>query len=108
VLNQNSSAAQQAAAQAAITVAAGSMVEVGDDIVPVVKATPRSLQNETMTATDVEPPRAGGGSGPTHALRNTIIGIAVSGAVAGIVVGTTRGGPGCNPNTVAAAGCAPK
>lgn len=104
VLNQNSSAAQQAAAQGAITVAAGSMVEVGDDIVPVVKPTPRSLQDETMTATDVQLP-CGGGSGPTHTLRNTIIGIAVSGAVAGIVIGTTRAGSGCTPNSVAA-GCA--
>lgn len=83
----------QAAAQGAVTVEAGSMVEVGDDIVPVVKPTPRSLQDESMASTDVEPPR-GGGSAPTHAVRNTLIGIAVSGAVAGAVIGTTRKGSG--------------
>ena len=105
VLKQDSSAAQQAAAQAAITVAAGSMVEVGDDIVPVVKPTPRSLQDETMTATDVQPPRTGS-SGPTHAVRNVLIGLAVSGALAGAVLGTTRKGSGspvgtCPPNSPA-------
>lgn len=103
VMKQDSSGAQ-AAAQGAVTVAAGSMVEVGDDIAPVVKPTPRSLQDETMAATDVEPPRPG--SAPTHAVRNTLIGLAVSGAVAGAVLGTTRQGSGtpvgkCPPNNPA-------
>jgi hypothetical protein len=95
VLKQDSSTAQQAAAQGAINVAAGSMVEVGDDIVPVVKPTPNSLQEQTIAATGVEPPRRVPPA--THTVRNVIIGLAVSGAVAGAVVGTTRGGGGTCP-----------
>jgi len=105
VMNQNSSVAQQAAAQGSITVAAGSMVEIGEDVPPVVKPTPRSAQDESMTATDVEPPHPGS-SAPAHGLRNAIIGLVVAGAAAGIVVGTTRPGHGaCNPNVVGVAGC---
>jgi len=104
VMNQDSSAAQQAAAQGSVTVAAGSMVEIGEDVPPVVKPTPRSVQDETMTATDVEPPRPGS-SAPGHGVLNTIIGIAIAGAATGIVVGTTRTGHGtCNPN-ISPAGC---
>lgn len=105
VIKPDSSAAQQGAAQGALTVAAGSMVEVGDDIVPVVKPTPSSLQDETMAATDVEPPRTG--PSPAHGLRNTLIGIAISGALVGIVVGTTTRGSGTlrNPNCSPTAPC---
>ena len=79
---------------APVTCVAGSMVDVEDNAAPVVTPTPRSVLDETLTATDVEPPRGGGGSGPTHTVRNVIIGIAVSGAVAGAVIGTTRTGSG--------------
>jgi len=104
VLKQDSSGAQ-AAAQGALTVVAGSMVEIGNDMVPVVKPTPRSVQDETMTQTDVNPPRTGGSSTAGHAARNTIIGLAAAGAVTGIVLGTTRKGTQtCNPQ-IPAAGC---
>ena len=54
-----------AGAQGAVTVPAGSMVEVGEDVPPVVKPTPRTLQDASIAATDVEvPPMA-----PAHALR---------------------------------------
>ena len=108
VMNQNSSAAQQAAAQGSITVPAGSMVEIGEDVPPVVKPTPRSVQDETMTATDVEPPRPST-SAPGHGVLNTIIGIAVAGAVTGIALGTTGKGSGqCPPGTHPANGrCVP-
>jgi hypothetical protein len=68
------------------------MVDVEDNAAPVVTPTPRSVLDETLTATDVEPPRGGGPSGPTHTLRNVIIGTAISGAVVGVVIGTTGSG----------------
>ena len=86
-------AAQQAAAQGAVTVGAGSMVEVGIDVAPVVTPTPRPLQDESMALTDVEPPHSGS-SAPAHTLRNVIIGIVISGGLAGAVIGTTRTGSG--------------
>jgi len=79
---------------APVTCVAGSMVDVEENNAPVVTPTPRSVLDETLTATDVEPPR-GGGTGPTHTVRNVIIGIAVSGAVAGAVIGTTGSGGKC-------------
>jgi len=79
---------------APVTCVAGSMVDVEDNAAPVLMPTPRSVLDESLTLTDVEPPRRGG-SGPTHTLRYVIIGIAVSGAVAGAMIGTTCscGGP---------------
>ena len=84
---------------APVTCVAGSMVDVEENTAPVVTPTPRSVLDETLTATDVEPPH-GGGSGPTHTLRNIIIGAAVAGGVTGIVLGTTRKGSGCPAGTV--------
>jgi hypothetical protein len=90
---QAAAAQQGAAAQGAVTVAAGSMVQVEDNVAPTVTPTPRSLQDESMALTDVEPPHVGS-SAPAHTLRNVIIGIAISGALAGAVIGTTRTGTG--------------
>jgi len=87
---------------APVTCVAGSMVDVEDNAAPAVTPTPRSVLDETLTLTDVEPPR--GGSGPTHTLRNVIIGVAIAGGVTGIVLGTTRKGSGCPAGTVPASG----
>jgi hypothetical protein len=102
VTNQ-SSGTQAAGAQGAVTVLAGSMVEIAENVPPVVKPTPRTVQDETIASTDVEPPRTG--VSPGHTVRNLIIGAAASGAMAGIVLGTTRkgGGSPANGNCVAAA-----
>jgi hypothetical protein len=92
---------------APVTCVAGSMVDVEDNAAPVVTPTPRSVLDDTLTATDVEPP-GHGGSGPTHTLRNVIIGIGVSGALTGIVLGTTHKGSGCPAGTVPGnGGCVP-
>ena len=84
---------------ARVTCVAGSMVDVEENTAPVVQPTPRSVLDEILTATDVEPPR-GGGSVATHPVLNTIIGIAIAGGVTGIVLGTTRKGSSCPANTV--------
>jgi len=84
---------------APVTCVAGSMVDVEDNAAPVVAPTPRSVLDETLTITDVEPPR-GGGPGATHPVLTTIIGIAVAGGVTGIVLGTTGKGSGCPANEV--------
>ena len=79
---------------APVTCVAGSMVDVEDNAAPVVVPTPRSVLDESLALTDVEPPR-GGGSKPAHTLRYVIIGIAVSGALVGATIGSTCscGGP---------------
>jgi len=80
-----------------VTCVAGSMVDVEDNAAPVVTPTPRSVLDEILTVTDVEPPRHGG-SGPTHTVRNIIIGAAVAGGVVGVVIGTTGKGSSCIPS----------
>jgi len=92
---------------APVTCVAGSMVDVEENAPPAVTPTPRSLVDEVLTATDVEPPH-GGGAGPTHTLRNVIIGVAIAGGVTGIVLGTTRKGSSCPAGSVpgnAGVGC---
>jgi len=73
---------------AAVTCEAGSMVDVVENTAPVVMPTPRSLLDEGLIATDVEPPSRGG-FGHTHTLWYVIIGVAVAGAALGASVGTT-------------------
>jgi len=73
---------------AAVTCVAGSMVDVEDNAAPVVVPTPRSLLDEALIATDVEPPSRGG-FGHTHTLWYVIIGVAAAGGALGASVGTT-------------------
>lgn len=96
-----------------VTCVAGSMVDVQENAPPAVTPTPRSVVDETLNITEVEPPR-GGGSGPTHTLRNVIIGSAIAGGVTGIVLGTTRKGSArtgsgtvCSPTGITTPGCPP-
>jgi hypothetical protein len=91
VLKQNSSTSSGANAALSLTVPAGSMVEIGENLVPVVQPTPKSLQDGSIQATNVGD-RPIGSAAASHTLRDTIIGIAVSGAVAGAVIGSTRAG----------------
>jgi len=73
---------------AQVTCVAGSMVDVVENTAPLVMPTPRSLLDEALIATDVEPPSRRG-SGRTHTLWYVIIGVAIAGAAAGASVGTT-------------------
>ena len=91
---------------APVTCIAGSMVDVDQNSAPVVTPTPRSVVDETLTITDVQPPR-GGGTGVNHPVLTTIIGIAVAGAVTGAVVGTTGSNGHCPPGFIPNIGHAP-
>jgi hypothetical protein len=97
VLSQNSNGSSNGSGNSSLDVPAGSMVEVGLNIVPVVQPTPKSLQEASMQATNLGDQPIGSAKGATHTLRNTIIGIAASGGVAGLVLGTTQAGGGTVP-----------
>ncbi len=105
-VGQNSNSSSSGSANSSLDVPAGSMVEIGLNIVPVVQPTPKSLQDGSMQATNLGDRPIGSAVGASHVLRNTIIGIAVSGGVAGAVLGTTRQGTGAlQPQCVNLAVC---
>lgn len=85
-----SSGTQAAGGQNALTVPAGSMVEIAENVPPAVQPTPRSVQDATIASTDVEPPHVA--VSPGHAVLHVIIGAAAAGAMAGTVVGTSGKG----------------
>jgi len=84
---------------APVTCVAGSMVDVDQNSAPVVAPTPRSVVDETLTITDVQPPR-GGGPGATHPVLHTIIWFIVAGGATGIVWGATRSNGHCPPGEI--------
>jgi len=81
-------ASASSAGSNALTLNAGQMVDVGPEIAAAVQPTPSEVQQASMSATNIGGEAAGIAAG-SHTLLQTIVGIAVVGAVSGAVVGST-------------------